>query len=199
MTDRVPANKGRRYPAEVLTDAEVEALIGVCSSRAPTGIRNRALIAVMRWCGLRITEALDLYPKDVDLQAGTIRILHGKGDKARTVGVGQTAAAFLARWMDQRAKLGLNGRQVVFCTLKGEPMESAYVRALMPRLARKAGIDKRVHAHGLRHTHAASLAKANIPLNVIQAQLGHSNVATTSRYLAHVAPQQVINAIKELG
>ena len=52
-------------------------------------------------------------------------------------------------------------------------MKSAYVRTLLPRLARKAGIDKRVHAHGLSHTHAFELAGEGTPLHVIQAQFGH--------------------------
>jgi integrase len=64
------------------------------------------------------------------------------------------------------------------------------------RLAAKAGIEKRVHPHGLRHTHAAELAREGVPMNVIQAQLGHSSLATTSRYLAHVAPQHVVEAMK---
>jgi hypothetical protein len=62
----------------------------------------------------------------------------------------------------------------------------------MPRLAAKANIEKRVHAHGLRHTHASELAREGVPMNVIQAQLGHSNLGTTSRYLAHIAPAEVI-------
>ena len=69
----------------------------------------------------------------------------------------------------------------LLCTLKGQPVASAYVRALMPRLARRAGIDKCVHPHGLRHTHA-ELAFEGMPMNAIQAQLGHSSLATTRRY-----------------
>ncbi len=75
-------------------------------------------------------------------------------------------------------------------------MGQAYVRALLPRLARKAGIEKRVHAHGLRHTHAFELANERTPLHVIQQQLGHSNVAVTSRYINHLAPTAVIETIK---
>ena len=55
----------------------------------------------------------------------------------------------------------------------------------------------RVHPHGLRHTHAAELAAENVPINVIQAQLGHSNAATTSRYINHIAPQQVISTMRQ--
>ena len=70
-------------------------------------------------------------------------------------------------------------------------MASAYVRGLMPRLARRVGIEKRVHPHGLRHTHAAELAFEGVPMNAIQAQLGHSSLATTSRYLAAHRPGRV--------
>ena len=65
-----------------------------------------------------------------------------------------------------------------------------------PRRAAKAGIQKPVHAHGLRHTHAAELAHEGVPMNVIQAQLGHSNIATTSRYLQHIAPAEVIRVMQ---
>ena len=68
-------------------------------------------------------------------------------------------------------------------------VKPAYVRGLLPRLARKAGIDKRVHAHGLRHTHAYELAGEGTPLHVIQAQLGHS-LGGDDRPL-HQAPEPV--------
>ena len=59
-----------------------------CSGRyAPTGLRNRALIALLYRTGLRINEALSLYPKDLDLEGGSVRVLNGKGGKSRTVGL----------------------------------------------------------------------------------------------------------------
>ena len=141
-----------RYPVEILTPTEVKALIAACSNRAPTGIRNRALIAVLYRCGLRIGEALALMPKDLDSSAGTIRVLHGKGDKARTVGLDEDGFAYLLRWLDKRKRMGINGRAPVFCTLQGGFIKQPYIRTLFARLAKKAGLDKRVHAHGLRHT-----------------------------------------------
>ena len=67
LTARPPTNKGRRFPAELLSPDEVRALLRACSSRAPTGIRNRALIAVLYRGGLRVSEALALHVKDIDL------------------------------------------------------------------------------------------------------------------------------------
>src|SRR6187399_2323686 len=77
----------RRYPPEVLTDDEVRRLITACGSRMPGDIRNAALIVVLYRTGLRITEALLLEPKDVELDAGTVRVLHAKGGRSRIVGI----------------------------------------------------------------------------------------------------------------
>ena len=69
---------------------------------------------------------------------------------------------------------------------------------MLRRRTLKAGIEQRVHAHGLRRSHAANMAAAGVPLNVIQRQLGHANVATTSRYIDHVQPADVIAAVRAL-
>ena len=193
---RVPANKGRKLPPEPLTETEVKALIRACSQRAITGIRNRALIVILYRAGLRISEALALLPKDLDAQASTVRVLHGKGDRSRVVGLDAGAWAILELWLSHRAASGINSRAPVFCTLKGRSMKTAYVRRLLPRLARKAGIEKRVHAHALRHSLAYELATEGTPMHVIQAQLGHASVATTDRYIRHLNPATVINTMK---
>ncbi len=195
---QAPANRGKRYPAEPLTTEEVGSLLAECSSRAPTGIRNRALITVLYRAGLRISETLALEPKDLERKEGTIRVLHGKGDQSRTIGLDPEAFALVELWLNRRRDLGINGRKRVFCTLAGGPLSTAYIRALLPRLARKAQIEKRVHAHGLRHSHSAKLARGGIPMNLIQAQLGHSSLATTDRYIRHIQPQEVIEAISAL-
>jgi site-specific recombinase XerD len=84
--ERVPAQKGLTLPAEILTPQEVLAILHECRDTT-TGIRDRALITVMYRSGLRVSEALSLEPKDVDLDIGTIAVLHGKGDRRRTVGI----------------------------------------------------------------------------------------------------------------
>src|SRR5450631_2379935 len=190
------STSSRRRPPEVLSEFEAIALIRACSTRAPTGIRNRALIAVLWRSGLRISEALALELRDVDLQAGTLRVRHGKGDKSRTVGVDEQTAAMLARWLDRRQRLGPGARAPVFCTLAGGRVDPSYVRHLLPRLARKAGIGRRVHAHGLRHTYASELARERTPINVIRDALGHSTLAVTDRYLRDVAPMHVIDTMR---
>jgi site-specific recombinase XerD len=146
--------------------------------------------------GCRISEVLRLGPKDLDRAAGTVTVLRGKGGTRRTIGLDPGAFAVVERWLDTRTKLRISGRSPIICTLKGKPVASAYVRALMPRLARRSGNEKRVHAQGLRHTHAAELALEGHPMNLIQAQLGHASLATTGRYLARLASAQLIQAMR---
>ena len=194
---REPANKGQRLPVEILTNQEVKALIRASSNRAPTGIRNRALIVILYRGGLKAGEALHLKPSNVDSQEGTVTVLHGKGDRRRTVGVDPEAMAVIMRWIDRRHELGVNGLAPLFCTLKGRPLKASYLRTVLKRLADRAGINKRVHPHGLRHTMAYELMMEGVPMPIIQHQLGHASLATTERYLRHIAPKDMIKAMRD--
>jgi site-specific recombinase XerD len=194
----VPANKGRKLPPELVTPEEVRALVGACSATAPTGIRNRALIVVLYRAGLRLEEALALVPPDVDVPAGVVHVGRrtGSGGHAREVGVDVGALNVVRHWLRARVSLGIGGDAPLFCTLSGGPIHPAYVRQLLPRLAEKAGIDKRIHAQGLRYTHAAELAAEGMPAELIQAQLGHESLASTDRYLRRMSATDRIEALQ---
>lgn len=194
-TRRVPANKGKRYPPEVLSPDEVHALLGACSVSSSTELRNRALITVLYRAGLRCSEALGLSPKDIGFSTSSIRVLHGKGDRARTVGIDSGALDVLRTWMDERERRGFTHTHPLFCTASGRRVLSSQVRHFIRRLGELAGIEKRVHPHGLRHTHAYELLMEGISIPIIQRQLGHTSLATTDTYLSHIAPKQVIEAI----
>lgn len=182
-----PTNRGVKFPSEVLSVEEARRLVLAPSGCAPTGVRNRGLLAVMYGAGLRLGEVLALRPSDVDVDAGSIRVLHGKGDRARTAGIDAGALVHVVRWLDARRGLGVRGR-VLFCTLDGGPLQARYVRAMVGRAAVRAGIDKRVHPHGLRHTHAVELECGGLLVSEIQQQLGHSSLNTTAIYLSHISP-----------
>ena len=80
-------------------------------------------------------------------------VQRGKGGKRRVVGVDAGTVALLGHWLEVRRERRISGG-TLFCTLAGRPLDQSYVRHLLPRLARKAGIERRVHAHGLRHAFA---------------------------------------------
>lgn len=199
MTTRRKSARGkpaRRFPPEVLAPNEVRALLDACDTRSIPGLRNRALLAFIYRTGLRIREALEIRPKDLDLERGA----SGGGGGPRSLRQGRAVAD-----RGDRPRRRGRGRGVarrprapgvpVFCTVHGTRLTEAYVRRLLPLLARRAGIVKRVHAHGLRHTHAAELRAEGFDIGIIFKQLGHATIATTARYLDHIAPWAVVEAV----
>ncbi|HET7047854.1 MAG TPA: tyrosine-type recombinase/integrase [Solirubrobacteraceae bacterium] len=200
-TGRDPANKGRKFPAEPLTPEEIDRLIRACG-RGPAGLRNAALIAVYARAGLRCAEALDLLPKDVDLERGRVTILHGKGNRRRVVGLDPGACALVEKWCRQRAKLGVGPTKPLFCVISkptlGERVGDAYVRDLLKRLGVKAEINKRVHPHGLRHSYASYLLDRGVPMRTIQRMLGHGSMATTERYCHDLNPAVMLENVRTM-
>lgn len=192
----MPPNKGRKLPPELVTADDVRALLAACSTTAPTGLRNRALVVALYRAGLRLDEALTITPADVDVDEGVIRIQQPGAGRDRIAGIDHGGLAIIETWLAARATLGLAEDSPLFCTLSGGPLQPAYVRQLLPRLAEKAGLGKRVHAQGLRYSHAVELAAEGLPAEVIQAQLGHESLASTGRYLRRVPPRDRIGALQ---
>jgi site-specific recombinase XerD len=151
------------------------------------------MIALAWRSGLRIGEVLALRPKDVDLASGTLTVQHGKGDRLRRVGLDAGTVALVSQWLEARQKLGVPNRSPLICTLDGGEVRQDYVRHLLPRLARKVHIEKRVHAHGLRHAHALELEREGAPLSTIRDLLGHSSAATTDRYLRRLGAGDAVD------
>jgi integrase/recombinase XerD len=202
-----PPNKGRgRYPGEPLSKAEVYRLLEGCSLRSVTGIRNRALVMLLVCSGLRVSELLGdeetgrrpLRVSDIDLGRHNIRLLDTKSAEPQTRGFHPDATDALVRWIDARKARGFTGGPM-FCTLRGQVLSDDYVRGLLKRLAARAGIEKRVHPHGLRHTYAVELEAAGVPVTTISKLLGHSSVAVTARYLDHLTNRQAISALDSIS
>ena len=188
---------------EVLDRTDLDRLLKTCSRRAPSGLRDRALLALLYGSGLRISEALTLRTRDVNLQECTVRVHRGKGGRPRVCGLEAGSAEMVRAWVGVRAGLDVQPGAPLICQITvgriGRAVQPACVRQMLARRRARAGIEKRVHAHGFRHSHAANMAALSLPLNLIQKQLGHANVSTTSRYIDHVRPQDVIDAVREMG
>jgi integrase len=194
-------NKGKRFPIEPPTPAEVYALMDQCEDTA-TGRRNMAIIQMFWRTGLRCSELIALLPKDVDLEQGLVTVLHGKGDKRRVVAVDPQTCGWLREWEAERVELGLRRDQAYFPVLNGPtrglPVHNAYLRELLKLLAKKAGVERRMHPHALRHSYASYLLDADMPIHFIRAMLGHSSIGVTARYADHVNPASVLRAMRKL-
>ncbi len=186
----------RQRGIEPISTSEARALLAACN-RGTTGLRAKALVLIMWRAGLRVGEALALLPRDVETDHGIVRVREGKTG-SRVVPLDPEACAELGRWMDRRKALGATGHDPLFCTVSppGGALEQTSVRRLLRRLAQKAGLEKRVYPHVLRHSYAQDLALEGQPLVVIQQALGHRHAATTSEYLHAIAPTALLSALR---
>jgi len=182
---------------EFYEPGQIQGLIKVCSRRAPSGIRDAALISVIFGSGLRITEALTLKPADIR-PGCKIHVANGKGGKARTVGVTESALADLSRWLTVRDKLA-KPESPVFCTLQGGGIDRRDADRMIKRRGKKSGLGQRAHMHALRHSHAVALLRAHVPVTVIMRQLGHSSLAVTTTYLNHLCPDDLADAVQAIS
>lgn len=192
--------KGRKFHIETYTKEEVMALVDGCNDGV-SGLRNKVLIIVLYRCGLRISEALGIRSSDYNANEGTIRVV-GKGNKLRVVGVDSQTKLNLDLWISKRKEIGINGagNPPIFCGISkmnfGKPIQTVYVRNLLKRLGKEAGIEKRMNPHSLRHSFAHDLLNEGIGLKHIQVSLGHSSIATTSKYLEKFNPRETIQTIQ---
>ena len=192
---RPPRNKGLRYPADPPTVEEIIAVMRQADDNRH-GWRLRALIVVLWRGGLRIQEALALAEPDLDPRRGSLLVRNGKGGRRREIGMDAWGWEQLRPWLTSRRDLPVGP---LFCVIdgptRGRPWSSAAVRVELRRFASQAGVRRRFAPHQLRHAHAVELAREGVPLNIIQRQLGHANLGTTSIYLQGIDTEEIIAAV----
>ena len=190
-----PANKGMRYPPDPPRAEEIIAVMRQAGEDRH-GLRVRAVIAVLWRSGLRISEALALSETDVDQRRGSLLIRHGKNDKRRESGMDDWGFDHLDRWLEHRVQLPVGP---LFCIIDGPTRGRAWpataVRGELRKLAAQGGVRRRFAPHQLRHAHAVELAREGVPVNIIQRQLGHTDLGTTSTYLQGIDPSEIVDAV----
>ena len=193
---RVPGNKGRRYEPDPPSVEEIAALLAHCGDD-PLGWRMQALIVLLWRVGLRISEALALTESDLHPDDGSIIVRHGKGDRRRIAMLDPWGWRAIKPWLDHRRTLEVGP---VLCILVGpttgtRAWDPSDARSALHRLARRAGVRKRVAPHQLRHAHAVELWREGIDLLAVQRQLGHARLDVTEAYLRSLSPQEVLAPI----
>jgi site-specific recombinase XerD len=184
--------KPQRLP-EVLTDEEQEALLGQPNTNKLIGLRNLCLLQLMLNTGLRSAELLKIKTRDIDWRSGKLMVRQGKGNKDRSSWIGEEDLALLQRWVIKKARLPES--EWLFTTRDGILISTRYLREMVKRLAKKAGISKDVHPHTLRHTFATDLYRQTKNLRLTQKALGHSQISSTMIY-THIVDDELEEALK---
>ncbi len=180
---------GRRLP-HVLSLDEVRRLLDTPAGDSPEQLRDRAMLHLMYAAGLRVSELVGLELGDVNLEAGFVSA-YGKGRKRRLVPIGRPAQTLVRRYLSEvRPRWAKPGQRKVFLTRRRAPMSRQGFWKNVKRYAAAAGITKNVSPHKLRHSFATHLLAGGADLRVVQAMLGHADIATTEIY-THVTTERL--------
>lgn len=182
---------------DVLTVADIEALIDAPDRNKPEGLRDAAMLELLYGAGLRVSELIRLAMTGINLEAGFVRVL-GKGSKERVVPVGRLALSAIRDYFDRSRPLLLKNRSsaYLFVTRRGSAMTRQSFWNLVGRYGRLAKLKKKITPHSLRHSFATHLLEGGADLRAVQMMLGHADISTTQIY-THVAHRQLVEAHKK--
>jgi len=174
---------GKKLP-EFLTIEEIELLVNQIDRSKKEGERNLAIIEVLYGCGLRVTELIELKISEIYWEEGFIRII-GKGNKERLVPLGKIASKHLKIYLNEiRVHQKVKDLFVdhVFINKNGSKISRVMIFKIVKKLTEKAGIQKNISPHSLRHSFATHLVEGGADLRSVQEMLGHQSITTTEVY-----------------
>lgn len=172
----------------VLSAEEVARLLAALSPQ------QRTIAMLCYGAGLRVSEAVALCTGDIDAQRGVLRVQDGKGGKPREVMLSPKLLAELRQWWRTRRPQG----QHLFPGRKGRPcLTRAAVHKALVLGCKRAGIDKQVGPHALRHSFATHLVEAGTDLRAVQGLLGHASIRTTALYV-HLSRARLCSIVSPL-
>lgn len=183
---------------EVLSVEEIDALEAAIDLSKWEGERNKAIIEVLFSCGLRVSELVNLELSNLYLEEGFVRVM-GKGRKERLVPISKEAIKQLNFWfIDRNAMQNIKKGEehIVFLNRRGARLTRTMILIMIKDLGIKAGIQKTISPHTLRHSFATCLLEGGADLRVIQAMLGHESIGTTEIYThidTHTLRDEILN------
>lgn len=182
-SERLETPKRWRTLPDVLSVEEVRRLLAAPTLDDALVFRDRALLELAYGAGLRVSEWISLGVRDLLLEDGLVRVF-GKGSKERLVPIGRSAIGAVAIYLRElrpRLEKGA-GKGVLFLNARGAPLSRMGAWKILRGHVERAGIDKHVSPHTLRHSFATHLLEGGADLRAVQEMLGHVDIATTQIY-----------------
>ena len=184
-----PPRVERKMP-EILSIAEVDLLLRQPKTDTPKGIRDKAMLEMLYATGIRVSELISLNITDVNLSAGVIRC-QGR-DKSRMIPMYPAAVRALTEYINfiRPQMIAAPDEQALFVNVSGERMSRQGFWKLIKNYQTKAGIEKTITPHTLRHSFAAHLLENGADIHAIQEMLGHADISSTQIY-SHLVSKQL--------
>ena len=179
-TESVDPPKAERVLPDVLSLAEIDAMLATFDMSSVKGCRDSAIVEVLYSTGLRVSELVSLRIGDLFFGEGYIRVI-GKGDKQRIVPIGAVARDKIQLYMELRRPKRASDA-TLFLNNRGEKLTRVMVFNIIKQAALLAGIDKPISPHTLRHSYATHMLEGGANIRQVQELLGHESISTTEVY-----------------
>ncbi|PTG66456.1 site-specific tyrosine recombinase XerD, partial [Staphylococcus chromogenes] len=180
----------RKLP-DVLSIDEIDLLLTTPEISKNNGYRDRTMLELLYATGIRVSELINIEVEDVNLLMGFVKVF-GKGNKERIIPLGETVIELLKTYIEN-VRPQLLKKQVthtLFLNMQGKPLTRQGIWKIIKQTGAKAGIQKRLTPHTLRHSFATHLLENGADLRAVQEMLGHSDISTTQLY-THVSKTQI--------
>lgn len=181
---------------DILTLEEQNLLLNQFNLRYITPHRNRVMIRLLLNCGLRLSEMTNLKWKNINLISGQLKVVEGKGSKDRVLYIDHFMVEDLQVWKERQFE-EWGPTEYVFTSRTLNRLDGKSVREMIKTYKDKAGIDKDITTHSLRHTFASDLLRDSKNIRMVQKALGHTDISTTQIY-THIVDDELEDAMKKL-
>ncbi len=192
---RVPLVKLEQQIVQPFSTDDVRRLLAAINRGVRAGTRNYALVLFLLYTGVRASECVSVRLDDVDWERGRVRVLHGKGQKQRWVGIGEQARAALTDYLLVR---GEAEGQLFLSERSGKGLHSLALNVLFNKLGQQAGVTH-VHPHRFRHTFATWAIRSQAREIDVQSLLGHSSLTMVQRYARTYSSEQAVLAHEQFS
>lgn len=190
VSNEIHVDRGEKKLPQILTGKEVETLLAQPSASDAKGLRDKAMLEVMYATGIRVTELIDLNVEDVNLELGILKCTSAK--KSRSIPLYPAALRALTVYVKEVrfAMVADPGEKALFVNVGGSRMSRQGFWKILKFYQAKAGIEKEITPHTLRHSFAVHLLENGADLGSLQELMGHSDISSTQMY-THMINQKL--------
>lgn len=194
--DRIKIAAGSEDDVEALSEEQVEQLLFYVENRSKVGTRNKLIVYLLLYTGVRVSELVGIKIADIDFLTSQLMVI-GKGGKRREIGLRQEVLQLVRDYMkEERSESNFSQSDYLLVSQRAEKMHRDSVRDWLAKISKELGF--RLYPHLFRHTFCTRLLKKGVDLTTVSKLAGHSTVSMTAKFYIQTTKQEKMDAVNLL-
>ena len=194
--DRIKIADGSEETVDALTEEQVEKLLFYVEDRRKVTLRNKLIVYLLLYTGVRVSELVGIQIADIDFLTSTLKVT-GKGGKRREIGLRQDVLHLIRQYMkEERSESVFRDSPYLLLSQRAGKMHRDAVRGWLAKISKELGF--KLHPHLFRHTFCTRLLKKGVDLTTVSKLAGHSTVNMTAKYYIQTTRKEKLDAVQLL-